>query len=81
MEPEKLKNKAKLLSILCLVISIGFFAFCLISLFRVRLDSGAMAASLVSSVLLCLLSLFIMLCAVKMLRSVSGGSRPLRSAT
>ena len=76
MEPEKLKNKAKLLSILCLVISIGFFAFCLISLIRIRLDSGAMAASLVSSVLLCLLSPFIMFCAWRMLRSVSRGESP-----
>ena len=76
MELNKLKTRAKLLSILCLVISVGFFAFCLISLFRVRLDSGIMVASFISSALLCLLSLFIMLCAWRMLRSVSGGESP-----
>ncbi len=76
MELKQLKNRAKLYSVLCLAISVGFFALCLISLFRIRLDSEIMAASLISSALLCLLSLFIMICAWKMLRSVSRGESP-----
>lgn len=76
MELTKLKNRAKIISIICLVISIGFFGFCAISIFKISLDSNLAVAALVSSLLLCLLSLYIMVSAFRMMHGVMKEDSP-----
>ena len=69
MELDKLKKRAKWISALCLAFAAGFFLLCVWEL--IRLPAGAAAGvSLVSTGLLCLLSLYIMVSAFGLMRSV-----------